>query len=36
MPRTVKKDANLRPGKPSGRKNSSARAAIEWTGLLVS
>lgn len=34
MPRTVKKDANLRPGKPLRPENLSARAAIEWDRLV--
>lgn len=38
MPRTVKKDANLQPGKPLKPNNLSPRAAIEWdriTGELA-
>ena len=35
MPRTVKKDANLKPGKPEKPANLSARAAVAW-GRLVS
>jgi phage terminase small subunit len=33
MPRTVKKDANLQPGKPAKPTNLSERAAIEWDRL---
>lgn len=34
MPRTVKKDANLKPGKPEKPVNLSARAAIAWDRLV--
>jgi phage terminase small subunit len=34
MPRTVRKDANLKPGKPLKPENLSARAAIEWDRLI--
>jgi phage terminase small subunit len=34
MPRTVKKDANLKPGKPLKPENLSTRAAIEWDRLV--
>lgn len=34
MPRTVRKDANLKPGKPAKPENLSARAAIEWDRLV--
>jgi phage terminase small subunit len=33
MPRTVKKDANLQPGKPVKPDNLSARASAEWDRL---
>jgi phage terminase small subunit len=33
MPRTVKKDANLKPGQPLKPTNLSDRAAIEWDRL---
>lgn len=33
MPRTVKKDTNLKPGKPLKPSNLSARASIEWDRL---
>ncbi|MFZ0864637.1 MAG: P27 family phage terminase small subunit [Candidatus Sulfotelmatobacter sp.] len=33
MPRTVRKDANLKPGRPVKPENLSARAAIEWDRL---
>lgn len=33
MPRTVKKDANLQPGKPIKPGNLSDRAALEWDRL---
>ena len=33
MPRTTKKDANLKPGKPLKPSNLSARAAVEWDRL---
>lgn len=34
MPRTVKKDANLLPGKPTKPNNLSDRAALEWDRLV--
>jgi phage terminase small subunit len=34
MPRTVKKDANLKPGKPEKPVNLSARAAVAWDRLV--
>jgi phage terminase small subunit len=33
MPRTVRKDANLKPGKPLKPTNLSDRAALEWDRL---
>lgn len=33
MPRTVKKDANLKPGKPLKPENLSQRASLEWDRL---
>src|ERR1700685_3811261 len=33
MPRTVKKDSNLKPGKPVKPANLSARASMEWDRL---
>jgi phage terminase small subunit len=35
MPRTVKKDANLNPGKPAKPDNLSDRAAVEWDRLVA-
>jgi phage terminase small subunit len=35
MSRTVKKDANLNPGKPTKPENLSARASREWDRLLA-
>lgn len=34
MPRTVKKDVNLKPGQPLKPTNLSDRAAIEWDRLV--
>jgi phage terminase small subunit len=34
MPRTVRKDANLKPGKPEKPVNLSARAAVAWDRLV--
>jgi phage terminase small subunit len=34
MPRTVKEDANLKPGAPLKPSNLSARAAAEWDRLV--
>jgi phage terminase small subunit len=34
MPRTVKKDAHLQPGKPVKPENLSARASAEWDRLV--
>jgi phage terminase small subunit len=34
MPRTVKKDVNLQPGKPLKPDNMSDRAAKEWDRLI--
>jgi phage terminase small subunit len=34
MPRTVRKDANLKAGQPAKPENLSARAAIEWDRLV--
>jgi phage terminase small subunit len=34
MPRTVKKDPNLKPGKPEKPVNLSARAAVAWDRLV--
>lgn len=34
MPRTVKKDANLQPGKPEKPANLSERASREWDRLI--
>jgi phage terminase small subunit len=34
MPRTVKKDTNLQPGKPEKPANLSPRAAREWDRLI--
>jgi phage terminase small subunit len=34
MPRTVKKDANLKPGKPEKPVNLSPRAAVAWDRLV--
>jgi phage terminase small subunit len=34
VPRTVKRDANLKPGKPEKPVNLSARAAIAWDRLV--
>src|SRR5580704_17113072 len=34
MPRTVKKDANLQPGKPVKPAHLSARAAKEWNRIV--
>jgi phage terminase small subunit len=34
MPRTVRKDANLKPGKPLKPSNLSDRAAAEWDRLV--
>jgi phage terminase small subunit len=34
MPRTVRKDTNLKPGKPEKPANLSARASIAWNRLV--
>jgi phage terminase small subunit len=34
MPRTAKKDPNLKPGQPLKPVNLSARAAVEWDRLI--
>ncbi|MFZ3279086.1 MAG: hypothetical protein WA182_19485 [Candidatus Sulfotelmatobacter sp.] len=34
MPRTVRKDAHLKPGKPEKPVNLSARAAVAWDRLV--
>lgn len=34
MPRTVKKDANLQPGKPLKPSNLSPRASVEWDRII--
>jgi len=34
MPRTVKKDSNLKPGKPAKSANLSDRAAVAWDRLV--